>query len=45
MAETVFADNYEEITGKSRESFTVETKVITAPAETPVAPAAVAETK
>lgn len=45
MAEVVFADNYEELTGKNRDDFVIETKVVTPPAETPVAPAAVAETK
>jgi len=43
MAEIVYADDYEAITGQKIP--VVETKVIAAPDETPVAPATVAEVK
>lgn len=42
---TDYVEDYEELTGKKREGFEAETKVVTAPAETPVAPTTVAETK
>lgn len=43
---TDYVEDYEEVTGKAREAFTVETKVVTAAAETPEPLATeVAETK
>ena len=47
MAETTYCDDYEAIVGPKPEpeAPVVETKVITAPQETPVAPATEAETK
>ena len=43
MAEIVYADNYEEITGQKKPS--VETKVVSAPKKTPKAATPVAEVK
>lgn len=43
MAEVIYADNYEEITGQSKP--VIETKVVTAPEAVAVAPETVAEVK